>query len=79
MKIEVRLFATFREYLPAGCDGFSFVKVLDRETTVGEVVEALKLPEQLPKIIIVNGIHAAPDYVLKDGDVLSLFPPIAGG
>ncbi len=75
----MRLFAAFREYLPAGCDGFSFVKVLDRETTVGEVVEALGLPEQLPKIVIVNGIHAVPDYVLKDGDVLSLFPPVAGG
>ena len=36
MKIEVRFFATFRECLPAGCDGFSFVKVRDREKTVGE-------------------------------------------
>jgi len=36
LKIEVRFFATFRECLPAGCDGFSFVKVRDREKTVGE-------------------------------------------
>ncbi len=79
MKIEVRLFATFREFLPAGCVGYSFFKVLDRETTAGEVVGGLGLPEDVPKIVIVNGTHSEPDRVLNDGDVLSVFPPVAGG
>jgi molybdopterin converting factor small subunit len=39
----------------------------------------LKLPEDTPKIIILNGVHADAGRVLRDGDTLSLFPPIGGG
>jgi len=79
MKVEIRLFATFREFLPPGSTTFSFTKELEADATVQGVIEALKLPEHVPKIIIVNGIHAGSKRVLQEGDVLSLFPPIAGG
>ncbi len=79
MEIEIKLFATFRECLPPGTDGFSFKKALPEETSVREVMEELKLPVDVPKIIIVNGRHATEDYVVNDGDVVSFFPPIAGG
>ncbi len=79
MTVEIRLFATFRAFLPAGSKTFSFTKSLEEETTVEEILRELKLPEQTPKIIIVNGIHAEPGRVLRDGDILSLFPPVGGG
>jgi len=79
MKVEIRLFATFRDFLPPGSTMFSFTEVLEADTTVAEVIETLKLPEHVPKIIIVNGIHAEPGRALQEGDVLSPFPPIAGG
>ena len=79
MKVEIRLFATFRDFLPPGSTTFSFTRVLEAGTTVQEVLQALKLPEHVPKIIIVNGIHAEPQRVLQEGDVLSIFPPVAGG
>ena len=79
MEIEVRLFATFRDYLPAGGAGFAYKKVLNGQTTVQDVIDELKLPSEIPKIIIVNGRHSNPDYALKDGDILSIFPPVAGG
>jgi sulfur carrier protein len=79
LKVEIRLFATFRDFLPAGADKFSFTRDFERGTTVGEVMGELKLPDDVPKIIIVNGTHAKPEYVLEDGDVVSLFPPAAGG
>jgi molybdopterin converting factor small subunit len=33
----------------------------------------------MPKIILVNGVHGKNDQVLKEGDVVSIFPPVAGG
>ena len=33
----------------------------------------------IPKIIIVNGLQKGADEFLKDGDTLSVFPPVAGG
>ncbi len=79
MKIEIRLYATFRDFLPPGSNTFSMTKSLDGEKTIADVVKDLGLPDDVPKIVIVNGAHAEFDYLLKDGDVLSVFPPLAGG
>jgi len=79
MKIEVKLFAHFRDFLPEGSDRFSCTMTLNSSKTIGDVLQRLKLPENSPKIILLNGIHAKETDPLKDGDVLSVFPPVAGG
>ena len=79
MKIEIRLFAAFRDYLPPGCGSYSFERFYNNETTVGDVIRELRLPEHLAKIILVNGAAAETDRVLGDKDVLSIFPLIGGG
>ncbi len=79
MQIEVKLFATLRDYLPEGSGRFSYKMEIDHHTRVQDVLAKLKIPEEMPKIILVNGIHGKKDQTLKDGDVLSVFPPVAGG
>ena len=39
----------------------------------------LKIPDELPKIILINGAQKKPESELSDGDELSMFPPISGG
>jgi molybdopterin converting factor small subunit len=46
---------------------------------VREVVEALRLPEHLLGIVVINDLHAGTDDILGDGDTLSLFPLLDGG
>jgi molybdopterin converting factor small subunit len=79
MKIKLKLFATFREYLPEGNDGHSIMLELAESTTVDSVLVMLKLPTDIPKIILINGLQKTAVEVLKEGDTLSVFPPIAGG
>ena len=79
MEIEVKLFATLRDYLPKGSGKFSCKLELNSTDTVGDVLKKLKIPDEIPKIILVNGVHSNLDRVLKLGDVLSVFPPVAGG
>jgi molybdopterin converting factor small subunit len=79
MEIEVKLFATLRDYLPKGSGQFSCRVEMDSSDTVRDVLEKLKIPEDIPKIILVNGVHSNLDRVLKYGDVVSVFPPVAGG
>jgi molybdopterin converting factor small subunit len=79
MNIEVRLYANFRDFLPPGSTTFAMKKSLERGMTIEELVKDLGLPEDVPKIVIVNGSHAEFDYVVKDGDTVSVFPPLAGG
>jgi sulfur carrier protein len=79
MEIEVKLFATLRDYLPKGSGRFSCKMEIDGQMRVQEVLAKLNIPEEIPKIILINGIHGRKEQVLKEGDVLSIFPPVAGG
>jgi sulfur carrier protein len=79
MEIEVKLFATLRDYLPKGSSRFSCKMEVDDPTRVQDILSRLKIPKEIPKIILVNGVHGKKEQILKDGDVLSIFPPVAGG
>ena len=79
MKIEVRLFATLAGYLPDEGDGQSATLEFADGSRVRDVVRSLRIPEDMPFLTMVNGRDAALDQPLAEGDVLSLFPPLAGG
>jgi sulfur carrier protein len=79
MEIEVKLFATLRNYLPKGSSRFSCKLEVDSQTRVQDILLRLRIPEEMPKIILVNGIHGKNDQILEEGDILSIFPPVAGG
>jgi len=74
MKVKVRLFASLRSLGPD-----EQVLELPARTTIDDVVRILKIPGTIRLLKIVNGEHRPADHVLKDGDDLALFPPIAGG
>jgi molybdopterin converting factor small subunit len=42
-------------------------------------MKALRVPEDLAKIVLVNGQHASEDSFLTDGDIVTVFPPLIGG
>lgn len=48
-------------------------------TTAAQVVLDLDIPLDQPDIVIVNDERATLDRVLRDGDLLALFPLVAGG
>ena len=79
MKLEIKLFANFREYLPAGSEKYTCWLEVEAGTTIAQALGKLKIPESLPMITLVNGIHLSFDTPLQPGDVLSVFPPVAGG
>jgi molybdopterin converting factor small subunit len=80
MKIELRLFASLRKYLPAGSPRGKCALELPEDTTVGAVLAQMNIPFASAHMILLNGEHDRDfDRVLRDGDVLSVFPPVAGG
>ena len=72
--IEVRLFATFRQ----GREKIYRFDASEYET-VSDILRKLDIPEKEVAILLVNGFHSKPDVKVKDGDILSFFPPVAGG
>ena len=79
MQVKVKLFATLRDYLPKDSDGRSCLMDIDETTTIEQVISTFNIPEEIPKIILVNGLNGTMDQTLKEGDELSIFPPVAGG
>ena len=47
--------------------------------TVADVARRLGIPADLARVVLVNGRDAAPEQPLAPGDVVSIFPPLAGG
>ncbi|MFO7887766.1 MAG: MoaD/ThiS family protein [Eubacteriales bacterium] len=74
MNIEVRLFASFR-------NGRWKKKTIsfNEGTKIKDVINSLKIDEEELGIVMVNGSYRKSDTLLKEGDVLSIFPPVAGG
>ncbi|MGF7060599.1 MoaD/ThiS family protein [Brassicibacter mesophilus] len=74
MKVEVRLFAYFRE----GRDKKQLLD-LKESATIREVLNIIEIKEDEVSILLLNGRDGSADRELKDGDILALFPPVGGG
>jgi len=84
MKITLKLFATLTDYLPPESRYTNVVELeLAPGTRIGQVIEQYRLPDQLVHLVLVNGTYIAPEQrtiqALNEGDVLAIWPPIAGG
>ena len=79
MKIEVALYATLSQYLPTGSKSHKATMEWADGMTVGQVIDQLGIPKPRPTMVLINGLHAGEGTPLKDGDLLAVFPPLAGG
>ena len=79
MKVQVELYATLSKFLPPGAEGRKAVLELPEGTTVGDLLNRLGISAEMAALLLVNGTHQSPDTALKDGEVVAIFPPLAGG
>jgi len=78
MQVTVKLFATLRKYAKKTDTGICNCE-LKNDSTVESVLHYLKIPKNIPIILLLNGQQTNRDVRLHDGDTLNVFPPIAGG
>jgi sulfur carrier protein ThiS len=84
MKITFKLFASLTDYLPPHAKGENQVVIeVDPAASIAQIVEPYGLPHKLVHLVLVNGHYVAPaeraTRTLQEGDVLAIWPPIAGG
>jgi molybdopterin synthase sulfur carrier subunit len=77
--VTVRLLATFRDFLPQHAIRSGLQLDVHEHDTVRALIKALGVPDDLPKIVLVNGQHASENSLLTNGDIVSVFPPLIGG
>jgi molybdopterin converting factor small subunit len=77
MKVKVELQAYLEQYSPNGNDLFDYD--LPEGARVQDLVVKLGMPAELASVIIVGNTNADPSHALKEGDRVTLIPPLAGG
>jgi sulfur carrier protein ThiS len=84
MKISLKLFASLTVYLPADVRSRLRMELdVEEGATVLEVIQRQGIPPGQCAMVLVDGVWiAAADRstrVLVEGEVLAIWPPVAGG
>ncbi len=77
MKVNVKLIATYREYLPPECKGKTVIEV-EEGTTAVSLLASLGVPIE-ESVVLVNGRSPQPDEILTEGVTIASFSAVAGG
>jgi sulfur carrier protein ThiS len=79
----LKLFASLSQYLPATAVDNRLDITVESDTTIAAIIERFNLPEKLVHLVLVNGVYIDPSdraqRVLQSGEVLAIWPPVAGG
>ena len=79
MRITLKLFATYRRYLPPDAQGNACQLDVSAGTSVAEVLSWFDVPTDGGAVLLVNGRTADLGQALKEGDAVAAFPAMAGG
>jgi sulfur carrier protein ThiS len=84
MRITFKLYASLSQYLPADARRSNQMALeVPDAASIAQIIEPFGMPEKLVHLVLINGVYVAPEqrlgFVPKDGDVLAIWPPIAGG
>ena len=84
MRITFKLYASLSAHLPAQAAGGNEVQIeVPDGSTVVDIIAPYNLPMKLVHLVLINGVYVDPkdrgSRALVEGDVLAIWPPIAGG
>lgn len=84
MQITFKLYASLTDYLPADKRSSNQMALdIAPEATIADIIAPFSLPMKMVHLVLINGVYVAPEdratRTLVEGDVLAIWPPIAGG
>ena len=84
MQITFKLFASLTDYLPPEARYTNIVQLdVAPEASISQIIEPFGLPPKMVHRVLINGKYIEPErrltQTLVEGDVLAIWPPIAGG
>ena len=83
MKITLKLYATLGDLLPSNARANAAEIEVEDDVTLNQIIQRFKIPPELAHLVLINGTFACEadrdTAVLKPGDVLAIWPPVAGG
>jgi sulfur-carrier protein len=83
VKITLKLYANLSDYLPSHAQ-YNRVEIdIANDNTPHQVLSAYHVPLAMAHLVLLNGVYLTAEQrnqsLLKSGDVLAVWPPVAGG
>lgn len=75
IQIELKLFVTLAKYLPVKSEAYG----IHEGTTINQLITNLGIPNDIVKLIFINGKKQDRNYRIQHKDRVGLFPPVGGG
>lgn len=84
MKISFKLYATLQHKLPANAVNNAVEVEVDENITLFELIDQFAVPRESAHLVLINGAYFDHDQrsepgLLTEGDVVAIWPPVAGG
>jgi sulfur carrier protein ThiS len=84
MLITFKLFAGLTDYLPVEHRTGNLMHLdVPADAPIAQIIEPFHMPARLVHLVLVNGVYVPPEErvtrTLVEGDVLAIWPPVAGG
>jgi molybdopterin converting factor small subunit len=84
VQITFKLYASLTDYLPADRRTSNWMALeIEPDSTIATIIAPFNLPMNLVHLVLINGVYVYPvdraTRTLVEGDVLAIWPPIAGG
>ena len=83
MKVTLKLYATLGQYLPPQARQNTLEVAVEEGESPLALLRRFGVPPESAHLVLLNGVFVAPErrqeQVLKAGDVLAVWPPVAGG
>jgi len=83
MQINIEFYASLMQYLPPGKSRFRREVRVEDGLRLDRLIEQFRIPAEMAHIVLVNGHFVNPadraDRELLESDVVSIWPPVAGG
>lgn len=83
MQVKLKLFASLSDYLPRDAQANQIDIDIGDGSTVAAIIERFQLPDRLVHLVLVDGVFIKPEERaqrdMKAGEVLAIWPPVAGG
>ena len=83
MEITLKLYASLSQYLPENSKNHATKLSVSNTETAFSVLDKYHIPKESAHLVLLNGVYLEQDERAKpnfsDGDVLAVWPPVAGG
>ena len=82
--ITFKLYATLQDLLPKGAIRNAVAVEIPAQASLNDVIDRHRVPRELAHLVLVNGVFVCDADrdargALQPGDVLAIWPPVAGG